>query len=65
MTRRAAFRQADASRLIKAAIAAGMAPGTFMVKVVAGELQLLPIAANSTLDPAEAAESRMVEAFGE
>lgn len=64
MTSRAAFRQSDVRRLVKGALAAGLPAGSFVVKVVGDELQLLPIAANPASDPAEDMERRMVDAFG-
>lgn len=65
MTARAAFRQADVTRLAKGALAAGLPAGSFKIVVENGQLSLLPIAANTPSDAAEDAEQRMREAFGE
>jgi hypothetical protein len=63
MTRRAAFREADVRRLVKGAISAGLPAGSFVVKVVGDELQLLPIAANAPSDDGAEMARRMREAF--
>ncbi len=63
MTRRAAFRQSDIRRLVKGAIDGGLPPGSFLIKVVDQELQLLPIAANAPSDDAAEMARRMREAF--
>jgi hypothetical protein len=65
MTRRAAVRQAEISRIIRAAQKAGMAPGSFTVEVDGGRVRLLPAANDGALTAAQEAEKRMREAFGE
>lgn len=65
MTRRAAIRQADVARVVRGALRGGMPPGSFAVKVVDGEVHLLPIAANEPSDDAAEMARRMREAFGE
>jgi len=65
MTRRAAFKQHDVTRAIRAAVKAGLPPGSFSVEIHNGALRILPIAANQALDAAQDAEQRMREAFGE
>jgi hypothetical protein len=64
MTRRAAFRQADVTRLIKGALAAGLEPGTFSVVVRADSISLMPAASVGELDPAADMSRRMKDAFG-
>lgn len=65
MTRRAAVRQADVSRIVRGALKAGLPVGSFSVEVVDGVVRLLPVAANAPFDAADDAEKRMREAFGE
>lgn len=65
MTRRAAFRESDVTRLVRGAIKGGLPVGSFKVVVEDGNPVLLPISAN---DPANAEDDdarRMREAFGE
>lgn len=65
MTRRAAFKQADATRLAKGLQRAGWPVGSFKVVVEEGRIVALPITANEPSDAAADAERRMREAFGE
>lgn len=65
MTKPAAFRQADVTRLVRGALNAGLPVGSFKVVVENGRAELLPIAANTPSDAASEAERRMREAFGE
>jgi hypothetical protein len=65
VTRRAAVRQADVSRVISGALKAGLPAGSFSVEVVQGVVRLLPIAANGPLNDADDIERRMKDAFGE
>lgn len=65
MSGRAAFRQADVQRLVKGAIAAGMAAGSFKVVVENRTLTLVAAGAVDQVDPAQDVERRMREAFGE
>lgn len=62
---RVAFRQSDAARLIRAALAAGLPVGSFSVEIQGDRLRLLPAANDSAQGGAEDAERRMREAFGE
>lgn len=64
MTRRAAFSQADVTRLVRGAIKGGLPVGSFKVVVEGGKPVLLPIAANAPSDDASEMERRMREAFG-
>lgn len=63
MTAPATIRQADVSRVIRAALKAGMPPGSFTVEVVGRTVKLLPIAANAPSDDAAEMQRRMREAF--
>ena len=65
MTKRAAFRQADVTRLVRGALAAGLPVGSFKVAVENGAPVLLPLAANEPLDDAADAARRIREAFGD
>lgn len=65
MTRRAAFTQSDATRLMKSALKAGLPVGSFKVVVEEGRLTLLPLAANESPDPAAECGRRIREAFGD
>ncbi len=65
MTRRAAFSQADVTRVIRGALKAGLPASAFKVEVVGGIVRLLPVAANEPSDPAQDAARRMREAFGD
>jgi hypothetical protein len=65
VTRRAAFKQSDVTRLVRGALKAGLPVGSFKVVVENGQPVLLPIAANEPSDAAADAERRMREAFGE
>lgn len=64
MTTRARYSQADVSRLVKGAIKGGWPVGTFKVVVENGEPALVPVAANTSSDPAADAARRIREAFG-
>jgi hypothetical protein len=65
MTRRAAFKQSDVTRLAKGALKAGLPVGSFKIVVEDGQLALLPVTANDPSDAASEGERRMREAFGE
>lgn len=65
MTRRAAVRQADVSRVVRGAVKGGWPVGSFSVEVVEGIVRLLPIAANAPFDEVADDEERMRRAFGE
>lgn len=65
MTARAAFKQADLSRAIRAAIRGGLPVGSFKVVVENGRVEVLPIAANESPDPGAAVGRRIREAFGD
>ena len=65
MTKRATFRQADVTRAIRGARAAGLPDGSFKIEIVDGRITLLPIAANEPLNAADDVERRMKDAFGE
>lgn len=68
MTKPAAMRKADVSRLVsgafEGAIRAGLAVGTFKVVVEGNRAEVLPIAANAPSDDANELSRRMREAFG-
>lgn len=64
MMARVAFKQAEVTRMIKGAIAAGLPPGSFKVVHKDGELSLLPTDAADPLDEAADLERRMKDAFG-
>lgn len=64
MTARAAFKQADVTRLVKGALKGGLPVGSFKVGVENGQPVLLPLAANEPSDDAAEMERRMREAFG-
>ncbi len=61
---RVAFRQADVTRLIKGAIAAGLSPADFKVVHKDGELALLPASPSDVRSEADDLERRMKDAFG-
>lgn len=65
MTKPAAFRQSDVTRLVRGAIKGGLPVGSFKVVVENGQPVLLPLAANAPSDDAADMERRMREAFGE
>lgn len=65
MTRRASFRQADVTKLIRGAIAGGMPVGSFKVVAEEGRLTLSPVASREGADDAADMARRMREAFGE
>ena len=53
MTRRAAIRQADVSRIVRGAIKAGLPAGSFSIEVVDGIVRLLPCAPGAALPSAD------------
>lgn len=65
MSARAAFRQADVTRLVRGAIKGGMAAGSFKVTLEDGRPVLLPIEGGAALSEAERVERAMKDAFGE
>lgn len=65
MTKRATFSQADYTRAIKGAVAAGWPVGSFKIVVEGDRMEVLPIAANSSSDPYAESAKRIREAFGE
>jgi hypothetical protein len=65
VTKRAAFRQADVTKLIRGAVAGGLPVGSFKIVAEDGRLTLAPITATEReLDDAADDERRMKEAFG-
>jgi hypothetical protein len=60
-----AFKQADVSRMIRGALAAGLVRDQFKLVFKDGELSLLPAIGSETSNLAEDTERRMREAFGE
>lgn len=65
MTKPAAFRQADVTRLIRGALKGGLPVGSFTVVVENGLPKLVPVAANAPLNDAEEIERRIRGAFSE
>jgi hypothetical protein len=65
VTRRAAFKQSDVTRLAKGALKAGLPVGSFKIVVEEGALTLLPLTANDPSDPAAEDARRIREAFGD
>lgn len=64
MTRRVAFKQAEVTRLIKGAVAAGLSPADFKIVHRDGELSLLPANAADRPSEEDDLERRMRDAFG-
>lgn len=60
MTARATFKQADLNRAVKAAVKRG-----WKVEIEGAKITLLPPGAETASSPANDAERRMREAFGE
>lgn len=61
---RVAFKQADVTRMIKGAIAAGLSPASFKIVHRDGELSLLPAGATDVPSEEDDLERRMRDAFG-
>ena len=64
MTKRAAFRTADVTRLVRGAIRGGLPVGSFKVVVDNGRLALLPASDADALPSAEEAEDAWDRALG-
>lgn len=64
MTRPAAVRQADVSRIVRGAIKAGMPAGSFTVEVVDKTIRLLPVAPGAALTSPDSGEAEWDKALG-
>jgi hypothetical protein len=64
MSRRAAFKQADVTRLVKGAVAGGWPVGSFKIAVENGRLTLLPAKPSDALPSADDAEDAWDRALG-
>jgi hypothetical protein len=64
MSRKAAFKQSDVTRLVKGAVAAGLPVGSFKIAVENGRLTLLPTEPSDALPSANDAEDAWDRALG-
>lgn len=64
MTRRAAFRQSDVTRLVKGALKAGLPVGSFVISVENGRPTLLPVRQAADLSSDQKAEDEWDKALG-
>jgi hypothetical protein len=62
---RARFSQSEVTRLVKGAIKGGWPVGSFKISMENGYPELVPVAANTSSDPAADAARRIREAFGD
>jgi hypothetical protein len=64
VTRRAAFKQSDVTRLVKGALAAGVPVGSFKIAVDNGRVELLPVSGADAQPPAGQADEDWDKALG-
>lgn len=64
MSKRAAIRQADVSRIVRGAIKAGMPAGSFVVEVVDGIVRLLPAVPGVAVPSGDTGEAEWDKALG-